>query len=731
VPRQSAAAYQIVAVDYASGTPQVTRSAPILFNMPPAERQAETRDRLEAQGIAGLQKVIELQKQNVEHSVLLQKSPATDAGGNLWLEPAERQREIRTQTRALLANPVRPLGARTEAVSGLYANEMLLAIDSIGRIDATPSDGRAQAVNEAISLQSSILRQLQAAQSAVDKAQTDRRQTGVSAMLTALIAGQADILDKLRNSGFAMFAALANRQDALSEDMAAFEAVCAKDATGVRGNDAAFADLLEALVRESRERHIREDMLMAAERLEQKALAAAVPLGTRAHENLNHLQSLLDRVDLQRQQGERETMVEALGQAQEKLKRLQDMHTAIKESMDTVRGHSDKDTEMADIMAEEFIEVLKKNKETLLTIPVDLQIFTDLNVGNELVEDVFSVFEEIEQKKGSENQTAADVQELAYAKNLEALEMMREMKDRVDDMEMWLMQKPEMFKVLDEALDRAEMPEEGVALGALAAQMEDIIGDLLEENEKMADDSQDSAVNHAMPDIPMGWDVMEGDISSFAAKGKSGNQTPDHKEQDGRSNVGRQGMAIGETAAGSGTIGEGDKNIEERRTEDPTQSGKVELEGEADTKATGGGKLGSGKADELGMGGGVKRMDSTEEGSWEGMAALMAKQADAVFAQASLKNIRVDSMKTAAHHLRQADDAIAKGDIGRIAEHRKLAVAALRRAQAELAATPTGAMQIGAAPSIIQDAVQSGPDLAPPKYQTQVAEYYKLLNKEF
>ena len=93
------------------------------------------------------------------------------------------------------------------------------------------------------------------------------------------------------------------------------------------------------------------------------------------------------------------------------------------------------------------------------------------------------------------------------------------------------------------------------------------------------------------------------------SQGKSGNQTPDHKEQDGRSNVGRQGMSTGETAAGSGTIGKGDENIEARRTEDPTQSGKVDLAGEADTKATGGGKLGSGKADAMGMGGGASRMD--------------------------------------------------------------------------------------------------------------------------
>jgi len=729
-PRQTATAYRIVAVDNAGDSPQMTRSSAILFNVPPSGRRSETRDRLESDGLAGLQQVIDLQKQNIEHCRLLQQ-PQEGADANLWREPEERQREIRTRTRSLLANPVRPLGGRTEAVSRLYANEMLLAIDTIGRAGAALADRREQAVGEAIAIQTSILRQLQAAENAANKAQVDRRQTGVSAMLTALIEEQSGILEQVKSAGFALFASLSARQDTLSEDLVAFEAACEKDAAAVRGNDAPFADLLVSLVRESRERRIREDMLVTAERLEQKALEQAVPPGNRALENLKHLQGLLDRVGLQRQQGEREVMMEALGQAQEKLARLQDMHSVILQSMDTIRGSVDKDTEMFDVLAEEFMEILKKNKQTLLAIPVDLHIFTDLNVGNELVEDVFAVFEEIEQKKGSEKQTAEDLQVFAYAKNLEALEMMREMKDRMDDMEMWLMDKPEMAKVLTEALDREEMPEEGVALGALAAQMEDLIGDLVEENEEMDDLSQDSAVNHAAPDLPMGWDVMEGDISTFSAKGKSGNQTPDHKEQDGRSNVGRQGMAVGETAAGSGTIGEGDKNIEERRTEEATQSGKVELDGEADTKATGGGKLGSGKADDVGMEGGVKRMDSTEEGSAEGMAGLMARQADAVFAQASLKNVRVDSLKTAAHHLRQADDAIAKGDIARVSEHRKLAVAALRRAQAELAAPPSGAIQVGAAPSIVQDAVQSGPDFAPPKYQAQVADYYKLLNEEF
>jgi len=188
-------------------------------------------------------------------------------------------------------------------------------------------------------------------------------------------------------------------------------------------------------------------------------------------------------------------------------------------------------------------------------------------------------------------------------------------------------------------------------------------------------------------------------------------------------------MAVGETAAGSGTIGEGDKNIEERRTADPTQSGQVNLDGEADTKATGGGKLATGKADDLGMGGGVKRMDSNEAGSWEGMASLMAQQADAAFAKASMKNIRVDSLQTAAHHLRQSGDAMSKGNIRQMNEFRKLAMASLQKAQAQLEADSIAGFAIESSPGVLGDVVDSGPDLAPVKYRDEVADYYKRLNE--
>ena len=294
----------------------------------------------------------------------------------------------------------------------------------------------------------------------------------------------------------------------------------------------------------------------------------------------------------------------------------------------------------------------------------------------------------------------------------------------------WLGETPDNEKVVTEAFDLEEMPESGIATGALATEVEDLIGDLMENSEELDEASDDGATTHALPDMEMGWEVKERDIASYAAKGKSGNERPDHKEQDGRSNVGRQGMSTGETAAGSGTISEGDDNIEERRTEDPTQSGQVDLDGEADTKATGGGKLASGKADSEGMSGGVERMDSNEEGSDEGMAALMAREADAIYAKASMKNVRVDELKDAAHHLRQSADAIAKGDIQQVKEHRRIAVTSLQRAKAHLEAGTSSAMDTGGASGSIDDVIESGPDQAPPQFRDRVSEYYKALNDE-
>ena len=608
---------------------------------------------------------------------------------------------------------------------------MVLAVDSLQSIPTTEEAKKPALAAEAVSLETKILRHLSFAISAAGEAKIERRVAGLSALLEALLRDQGSALKQTRaiaESKAKIGKQIVDAQDKIGGDMAAFLTACKEEAAQAAQTDAAMAGTIDRMMAKAAELKIRNDMVVAAERLDQNLPAEAITLEDRAITGLKSLQAMLDQIKLKEEAEKRELLVAAVKQAKEKLAKLEALSQKMKEAMETVKGQKNKDDKAMDEMEEAFAEVQANIKEALLEIPTDLHIFTELNVANELVEDVFAVFQEIEQKEGSEKDGADKVKELGFAKEDELLAQMGEASKRIDAMEMWLQEKPDELKVTTEAHDKAEMPESGIALAELAAAAQDLVGDLLKEEKKMADKADDSATNHAMPDFPAGWDVMEGDIASFGAQGKSGNQTPDHKEQDGRSNVGRQGMASGETAAGSGTIGEGDKNIEARRTEDPMQSGKVDLAGKADTKATGGGKRGTGKADAMGMGGGSERVDSKEAGSKEGMAALMARQADALYAKASMKNVRVDSLKAAAHELRQSADAIAKGDIEQMREFRKMAISSLSRAATNLSAGPSGAMEAKGTTGALDDVIESGPDQAPPKYRDKVAEYYKALN---
>jgi hypothetical protein len=723
-------AFRIRAKDQRPGSANESRSSAVVFTLPTLADVSKERAKLEQEAFAGLHKVIEIQKLNIadtERYRGLVASTPDDA----WKAVADRQQEIRELTRGLLTDALKPLGALTPKVKVLYVQEMATVVDLLRSISMAESDGRRVKAGEALALEQAILAGLTRAESSFSQSQADRQLAGISALLEALIRGQNSALGQTRTfmeHKAKISAGLVDAQDALAEDLTAFIVTCRSEADAVRGNDQAFAATLEQIAGQAEQRKIREDMILAAERLDQNRPAEAITHEENALESLKSLRVAVNQVRLKREGVKREVLLEAISQAKEKLAEIKAEFEKEIAAMEAVRGSTDKNTEEFDAMEEEFEELVKETRESLLEVPTDLHVFTDLNVANDIVEDVFSIFQEVEQAEGTGAEENREMSDLGFAKEDVMLEMMEEAEDKLDDMEMWLGDDPDFEKVTTEAFDREEMPESGIATGALATEVEDMIGDLLDEDEEMEDLAEDGATTHAMPDMEMGWEVKEGNIASYAAKGKSGNETPDHKEQDGRSNVGRQGMSTGETAAGSGTISEGDKNIEERRTEDPTQSGQIDLDGEADTKATGGGKLGTGKADDKGMSGGVERMDSNEQGSNEGMASLMARQADAMYAKASLKNIRVDDLRNAAHHLRQAADAEAKGDIQQLREKRKLAVSSLRRAKADLEAGPNGAMEVGGSAGVLDDVIESGPDHAPPQYRDQVSDYYKALN---
>lgn len=686
--------------------------------------------------MANLARVIELQTLNIEHTRRASADPDSEKE-TTWNDLAERQRAIRELGRALLAMPGKTLGPIAPRLRNLYLNEMREAVALLHRLSREPAETRPALLARALSIQERILRQLRTSGSTAGRNQVETAMNDVAALLHDLIQQQEDVIEGTKTLAAANTpvsgSVLVDRQDGLASDMAAFIRTLEQESGAIAAQDAEFADLLRQLAEQAKSRRIRESMLQAADFLDRDKPPDALRHASRALEDLRALKHRLESVRAGRKEERIDEIRETLAMTAEKMGKIRELHEKAIESMDALREQGDLSKAETDLMEEEYSELLETTRDALLDIPVDLHIFSELNAANDMVEDVFSVFEEVEQQAGSEKLQSEDVNFQPFSKeNLEVfLESMKEAEGFMADMEFWLPDKPDDQQITFEAFDAEEMPESGMAVGDLAAQAQDLIGDLLEEADDLEEAAEDSATNLGLSDLPIGEKVLEGEQTSYSAGGKSGNVRPDHKEQDGRSNIGREGMASGETAAGSGTIQEGDPNIEARRTQDPTMDGQVYAEGEAQTKATGGGKLGSGKGDDYGMEGeGARRMDSTEAGSMQGMEALLARKAEKLAFQASLQNVRSASLEKATHHLRQAADAVARGrPIREVAELRQQAAASLRRAATELQSGVGAEISGSAAPDLLEGAVEGASDAVPAAYKKLLSEYYRNLNE--
>ena len=485
------------------------------------------------------------------------------------------------------------------------------------------------------------------------------------------------------------------------------------------------------MIGELKTRKVSADMLKASEQLDDKAPAKALPFEESALKNLQELMVMLNAWRVERAEKSQEMIVEAMKDASARMDKLVNMQRKIVASMRAMKAEDDKTTGRdSDEKENELKEKAENIKEAMLKVATDLHIFPPSDDGNEVCKELITKYEKVDQEKGSDHTKA-------YEQGLQKEDFiwkdMEKVAARVRDGVVTLAKKPEAVKRLTENFDQEEFKQ--MAMVPLGDKMEDLIGDLLKQDEQQEKDTQHSATNQAVKDNINDGELLEGEWSNYSAKGKSGNIAPKHNEQSGRSNVGRQGQSNGETAAGVGKINKGDDNIEKRMTQDKAQSGEMGKidDSEAKAKATGGGKL-SGTADEFGMAGSGPRRDSKAAGSDAGMQAMLRKNADSLYAQATLQHVRTGSLDLAIQHMRTAEDMMRAGrPIQEIREFQQKAQAALRKTQAEL----EGGVSVEASSSQPQDAsnkpapeqkMAGTVDEAPENYQGLVSDYYKAIS---
>ncbi|MFA5864355.1 MAG: hypothetical protein WC975_06675 [Phycisphaerae bacterium] len=189
------------------------------------------------------------------------------------------------------------------------------------------------------------------------------------------------------------------------------------------------------------------------------------------------------------------------------------------------------------------------------------------------------------------------------------------------NIERWLSDVPDRLK-----WDLEEPPASiDVPLAQLPEELEDIIGDLIEKEEDLYDQIEDQTSSWADSlDKGAGWQVMDGPISNFSAKGITGNLLPNQNEIGGRSGEGRTGRSSGEFVEQTAK-GKGGRRTPTRLTKDAFQPGQIDDQSkEPAGGATGGGKL-SGAGTEGLTGPRPKQMMPNLPGLKEKQALLLSK----------------------------------------------------------------------------------------------------------
>ncbi|MBM4017680.1 MAG: hypothetical protein FJ288_05030 [Planctomycetes bacterium] len=275
------------------------------------------------------------------------------------------------------------------------------------------------------------------------------------------------------------------------------------------------------------------------------------------------------------------------------------------------------------------LEAIEDQWDKFLTEAIaDFSKVPELDASNpSLVKELIEVKTDVEMAADALSQKAMDV-----VVPLEELGM-EGAKEIVENLERWLPDTPDRQRWSQEEFTKdMEIPH-----AELPQQMEDLVGDLLEQEEDLFEEIEDTTAKAGdSADKGAGWDAMDGPISNFSAKGVTGNRLPNTSEVGGRSGEGRSGKSSGEFVEEEAT-GKGGRRTPTRLSPDAFSKGEVkDSSPESPGGATGGGKI-SGAGQE-GLEGPVPPEVQRRMGSLAGKQAQLRNKAEGVKAAMTVKN---------------------------------------------------------------------------------------------
>jgi len=334
-----------------------------------------------------------------------------------------------------------------------------------------------------------------------------------------------------------------------------------------------------------------------------------------------------------------------------------------------------------------------------------------------LAENVSTIFEEIEkQPRPPTTEIATPVEEGAKALAEEVAE----------DLEMWMPDAGDNIRwVMEDPLEGTfDVPE-----ATLPSSLQDMIGDLIEDLEDF-DEAADDVTGGWGGNMQVGWGIMDGPISSFAAVGKTGNQLPNASEMGGRSGSGRRGRSSGQMVGATSRGLEG-RPTPARLSNEPYEAGVPDTEQQLDPRgATGGGKkTGGGRK---GLQGGtppdlVKDMDRLAK-----QQAMLREKAQQIARRLEFGGRPLGGLQRAIDLMQSVEEDYRDLRYDDAARKRKMALEALRQAGSDVdQAVDLTLQKAPHLPPDMREEIGAGSRQALPEgFEDIVGAYYKAISQE-
>ena len=294
------------------------------------------------------------------------------------------------------------------------------------------------------------------------------------------------------------------------------------------------------------------------------------------------------------------------------------------------------------------------------------------------------------------------------------------------NLERWLADNKDSIKW--NAEENGETPD--IPLTDLPAELTDIIGDLIETEDDMGEDTQDSTNSFSYSsDEGLGWGVSDGNIDSMQAKGITGNVLPNSNEVGGRSGEGRSGKSSGQFVEKTAT-GKGGRKTPTRLTQSPYEKGTVEDSSkDAQGGASGGGKQ-SGIGDE-GLIGVTPDQDPDIKQRLAGTQGELRQRAEALLRKLGKRELPTGELREALNKMAKLQSMQSKGNEVQIKQLKREIAGALRNAKIALVLSINAGQE-----KVKQQKMQNftvkyqEKEKVPAEYQDCVSGYFKALANE-